>query len=121
MACTPTSSAWTKSTWSVHFEEDEGNLYQGGSELKTNESMPDTSRTRALFGATTVAEMETLVDLDQAVAEWATEAMLPAMDNYWAGVGDQLLPLRSSQPWFLWLPYDLDIVFSDAARTKTTG
>ena len=69
-----------------HFEEDDGNLYEGGSELKTNETVADTSRRDALFSATTVEEIEALVDLDQAVAEWATEAMLPAMDNYWAGV-----------------------------------
>lgn len=98
-----------------NFEESEGNLYQGGSELKTNETMPDTSNRDALFAATTVQEIEALMDLDQAVAEWAAEAMLPAMDNYWAGVEINYYLYDHPSRGFVYLPYDLDIVFGDAA------
>ncbi len=98
-----------------HFEEDDGNLYQGGVELKTNEAVPAPTRRDALLPATRVAEIEALVDLDQAVAEWATEAMLPAMDNYWAGVEINYYLYDHPSRGFLWLPYDMDIVFSDGA------
>ncbi|MDP2314050.1 MAG: CotH kinase family protein [Pseudomonadota bacterium] len=101
-----------------HFEESDGNLYQGGSELKTNETLADTSRLEALRAATTVAEIDALVDLDQAVAEWATEAMIPALDNYWAGVEINYYLYDHPSRGFLYLPYDLDISFGDAAYTS---
>jgi hypothetical protein len=98
-----------------NFEEAEGNLYQAGSELKTNETIVDTSNRDALFAATTVQEIGALMDLDQAVAEWAAEAMLPAMDNYWAGVEINYYLYDHPSRGFVYLPYDLDIVFGDAA------
>lgn len=97
------------------FEEPDGNLYQGGNELKTNELENDTSRRDALFAATTVEEIDALMDLDQAVAEWAAEAMLPAMDNYWAGVEINYYLYDHPSRGFVYLPYDLDISFGDAA------
>lgn len=101
-----------------NFEEPDGNLYQGGVELKTNESVGDTSRLTALQGAKTVEEIAALVDLDQAVAEWAAEAMLPAMDNYWAGVEINYYLYDHPSLGFVYLPYDLDLSFGDAAYTS---
>ncbi len=98
-----------------HFEEYGGNLYQGGVELKTNEDVGDTSRQQALVEADTVEQIEALVDLDQAVAEWAMEAMIPAMDNYWAGVEINYYLYDHPSRGFVFLPYDLDISFGDAA------
>lgn len=98
-----------------NFEEPEGNLYQAGVELKTNELENDTSRRDALFAATTVDEIAMLMDLDQAVAEWAAEAMLPALDNYWAGVEINYYLYDHPSRGFVYLPYDLDIVFGDNA------
>jgi hypothetical protein len=98
-----------------HFEEPDGNLYQGGSELKTNEDVGDTSRLQALQAATTVEQIAALVDLDQAVAEWATEAMIPALDNYWAGVEINYYLYDHPSRGFVYLPYDLDISFGDSA------
>jgi hypothetical protein len=98
-----------------HFEEADGNLYQGGSELKTNEDVGDISRLQALQAATTVDEIAALVDLDQAVAEWATEAMIPALDNYWAGVEINYYLYDHPTRGFVYLPYDLDISFGDSA------
>ena len=98
-----------------NFEEPDGNLYQGGTELKTNEDINDTSDVEALQAATTVEEYETMIDLDEAVAEWATEAMIPAMDNYWAGVEINYYLYHHPTQGFLYLPYDLDISFGDAA------
>ena len=98
-----------------NFELSDGNLYQGGSELKTNEDVGDTTNLQALQGATTVDEIAALVDLDQAVAEWATEAMIPALDNYWAGVEINYYLYDHPARGFVYLPYDLDISFGDSA------
>lgn len=100
-----------------HFEGDDadGNLYQGGVELETNEDIADTSRLLMLQSAATVAEIEALVDLDQAVTEWATEALIPAIDNYWAGVEINYYLYDHPTRGFLYLPYDMDITFGDAA------
>jgi hypothetical protein len=98
-----------------HFEEPDGNLYQAGSELKTNEDIGDTSNLEALWAATSVAEVEALMDLDQAVAEWAAEAMIPALDNYWAGVEINYYLYDHPSRGFVYLPYDLDISFGDSA------
>ena len=98
-----------------NFEEPDGNLYKGGAELVTNEDMPDTTRLDALYAASSVDELAMLIDLDQAVAEWAAEAMLPAMDNYWAGVEINYYLYDHPSRGFVYLPYDLDISFGDAA------
>ena len=98
-----------------HFEDPDGNLYQAGSELKTNEDVYDTSDIEALNGARGVDEIAALVDLDQAVAEWSMEAMIPAMDNYWAGVEINYYLYSHPSRGFVYLPYDMDISFGDAA------
>ena len=101
-----------------HFEESDGNLYQGGAELKTNEDVADASRLEALRAARSAAEIAELVDLDQAVAEWAAEAILPALDNFWAGVEINYYLYDHPSRGFLYLPYDLDISFGDSAYTS---
>ena len=98
-----------------NFEMADGNLYQAGTELKTNETMPDTSDLDALNAANTVAELEKVMDLNESVSEWAAEAMLPAMDNYWAGVEINYYIYHHPTRGFLHLPYDMDIVFGDSA------
>jgi hypothetical protein len=100
-----------------NFEEYGGNLYQGGAELKTNEDVGDISDLTDLQNAATIEEIEALVDLDEAVAEWAMEAMIPAMDNYWAGVEINYYLYDHPSRGFLYLPYDLDISFGDASYT----
>ena len=41
------------------------------------------SRQQALTSAVTVAQIDALVDLDEAVSEWATRAMIPALGLPW--------------------------------------
>lgn len=103
-----------------NFEESGGNLYQGGSELKTNEDVGDTSRLQELQAATTVDEIAALVNLDEAVSEWAMEAMIPAMDNYWAGVEINYYLYDHPSLGFVYLPYDLDLSFGDGSYTDGT-
>lgn len=97
-----------------NFEDPTGNLYQAGSELKTNEDIGDVGDLTALQNATTVDEIAALVDLDQAVAEWATEAIIPAMDNYWAGVEINYYLYDAPGRGFVYLPYDMDLSFGDS-------
>lgn len=98
-----------------NFEAADGNLYQAGTELKTNETTGDTSDLDALNAATNVTELAKVMDLNEAVSEWAAEAMLPAMDNYWAGVEINYYIYHHPARGFLYLPYDMDIVFGDSA------
>ena len=98
-----------------NFAEPDGNLYEAWNELETNESTADTSRLNDLKNAQTVDQLATLVDLDQAVSEWAVEAMIPASDNYWAGVEINYYLYDHPSRGFLWLPYDLDAAFGDSA------
>jgi hypothetical protein len=98
-----------------NFEDPGGNLYQAASELKTNEAEGDTSDLAALQAATDIDALDASIDLDEAVAEWAAEAMIPAMDNYWAGVEINYYVYDRPGDGFVWLPYDLDISFGDAA------
>ncbi len=98
-----------------NFEDASGNLYQAGSELKTNEDVGDVADLEALRAATTAEEISALVDLDEATAEWAAEAMIPALDNYWAGVEINYYLYDYPGRGFLYLPYDLDLSFGDSA------
>lgn len=103
-----------------HFDEPEGNLYQGGTELKTNEDVNDTTNLITLQNADSIDEIDTVMDLDQAVAEWAAEAMIPAMDNIWAGVEINYYLYDHPERGFVYLPYDLDISFGDSAYSDGT-
>jgi hypothetical protein len=98
-----------------NFIEDDGNLYQGGAELKTNLDINDTSDLTALNAANTIDQLDASIDLDEAVAEWAAEAMIPAMDNYWAGVEINYYLYHHPSRGFLYLPYDMDLIFGDSA------
>ena len=98
-----------------NFEEPDGNLYQGGSELKTNEDIADTRRLDQLRAAATAEDIAALVDMDEALHEWAVEAMIPALDNYWAGVEINYYLYDHPSRGFVYLPYDMDITFGDSA------
>ena len=46
------------------------------------------------------------------------EAMIPAMDNYWAGVEINYYLYSHPSRGFVYLPYDMDISFGDAAYSN---
>lgn len=91
-----------------NFAEHDGNLYKGGDELTTNEDDdPDTSRLDEFWAANDVETVAALTDLEEAVAEWSAEAMMPAVDNYVLNGWNYYLydhPTRG----FLFLPNDVD-------------
>jgi len=96
-----------------HFALHDGNLYEAGSELKTNEDDADTSDRDAFWAAKDSSALEAVVDLDQAVQVWAGEAMLPDPDSYWAGVEINFYLYHHPERGFLFLPYDADISFAE--------
>jgi hypothetical protein len=96
--------------------EAEGNLYDGGEELRTNEIRNDVSRRDALFdGAGNLATVDAMVDLDQAIHVWAGSAMLPDPDSYWAGVEINWYLYDHPTRGFLWFPYDMDLTMRQGA------
>lgn len=101
--------------------ESDGNLYEGGKELKTNESVNDTSRRDALMSASNVAAIDALADLDEAVKDWAALAMLPDPDSYWAGVEINYYLYDHPTRGFLWLPVDMDLTMRQGAMNESTS
>jgi len=94
------------------FEFDEGNLYKrGGSwEKKTNEEDPDESDIEALEDAKSLADLDAIMNLDQAVLEWAAEAVIPDNDGAWAG-GLNLYLYNDPKTGFNLIPWDKDATF----------
>lgn len=95
-----------------HFPKSEadGNLYDGGEQLETNEEVGDVTRRDRLFAAArSLGVIEEMVDLDAAIAAWAGLAMLPDVDSYWAGVEINYYLYDHPGRGFLWLPYDMDM------------
>jgi hypothetical protein len=101
--------------------EAEGNLYQAGDELTTNESVADTSRRDALMAAESVAELAALTDLDAVLREWATSAMLPDPDSYWAGVEANYYLYDHPERGFVWFPSDMDLTMRQGVMSPSTS
>jgi hypothetical protein len=95
-----------------NFPDPDGDLYKGGRELKTNEETSDGHRALLFWATQDVAALAELVDLEQAVGEWAAEAMLPHADGYWAAGGENFYlyddPRRGR---LVFIPWDLDAAF----------
>jgi hypothetical protein len=102
-------------------DDAEGNLYQGGVELTTNESVADTSRRDDLMAATAVSEIAAMTDLDEVVQDWASSAMLPDPDSYWAGVEANYYLYDHPKRGFLWLPVDLDLTMRQGVMSPATS
>jgi hypothetical protein len=98
------------------FERYGGNLYKKGRELKTNESIGDTSRRDELWRTRDVAGIEALVDMDQALLMWASEAVIPQADGYWVG-GWNFYLYDHPDRGFLFLPWDIDLAFDNLPAT----
>ena len=69
----------------VYPDAPNGDLFEGGRTPKTNESMPDKVKLKAFWAARDVGAMAAVVDMEDAVTEWAAEAMLNNGDGYWGG------------------------------------
>ncbi|MDC0670122.1 CotH kinase family protein [Nannocystis radixulma] len=95
-----------------YFELDEGNLYKKGGdwEKKTNEENPDDSDIEELDDADNFAEVAAILNLDEAVLEWAAEAVIPDNDGAWAG-GLNFYVYNDPKTGFNIIPWDKDATF----------
>ncbi len=100
----------------------DGNLWESGYELKTNEDMPDESRLQALNAlidreplggnhADFYSQLDAMVDIDQIVLELAAETAALTDDNFSNGALNYYL-YDHPQRGFLVLPWDLDTIYS---------
>lgn len=95
-----------------NFDDPTGDLFDRHNwELKTNKKTSNDDRIDALRDAESVEELETYLDLQQALQVFAGEAIIPHGDGMWAGGLNFFLyddPLRGK---FVLLPWDLDGTF----------
>lgn len=94
-------------------DRNDGDLWKRANwELRTNETTSNDTRLRMLRDASTVAELDAILDVKQALQVWAAEAVIPDSDGTWAGGLNFYLyddPLTGK---FLILPWDLDNTFT---------
>lgn len=87
-----------------------GALWKEGYELETKETPEVLARQEAWVAATDIPSMLKIIDLDQAIYEWAAEIVMNNADGYYGGDHNFYLydhPRRG----FLWVPTDLDSTF----------
>lgn len=91
-------------------DADEGDLYERGYILETNEDTADRTRRNELFKAKDMDDALAYADMAANIRVWAGEAMMPDKDGYYGGKHNFFLYDHPSRG-FLWLPHDLDAVF----------
>ena len=107
-----------------HFgpDDDEGNLWEGGVELETNEDMKDDTRQRALTKLVQAEPLEGdhaaffqalagMIDVRQFMRVMAAETALLSNDNFSNG-GKNYYFYEHPKRGMLLLPWDLDAIFS---------
>jgi hypothetical protein len=89
--------------------EDRGDLWDAGINLEINEDTMGLPHPRldAFWAAKTPAAIAAIADMDEALLEWAGEAMLGDADGYWIGHYNFFLYDHPTRGW-LWIPHDLD-------------
>lgn len=101
-----------------HFEDASGNLYKrgGGGSLgwtkKTHEQDGDLSDIKELEAAKSVADLLAVLNLEQALLEWAGEAVIPDRDGLWAGGLNGYTYHDPTTGLFFMIPWDLDDSFT---------
>lgn len=95
-----------------YFEFPDGNLYKRDDwEKKTNEEDKDDSDVEELIDADNYAELDAVMNIDQAILEWAAEAVLPDNDGAWAG-GLNYYVYNDPLTGFNIIPWDKDATFT---------
>lgn len=101
-----------------HFEDPDGNLYKrgGGGSLgwskKTNEKDGDLSDIKKLNAANSLSDLLKVLNLEQALLEWAAEAVIPDRDGLWAGGLNGYTYHDPKTDRFFMIPWDLDDSFT---------
>jgi len=97
-----------------NFEDPDGNLYKragSGWDKKPNHAQHDQSDADALDAAKTVPELLAVMNLEEAILEWAAESVIPNRDGAWAG-GLNMYIYNDPKTGFNVLPWDLDDTFT---------
>ena len=86
-----------------------GELWDGGWQLATNQDTMGLPHPRldAFWAAKDTASIAAIADMDEALLEWAAEAVLADPDGYWIGHWNFFIYDHPTRGW-LWLPHDLD-------------
>ncbi len=90
-------------------KDDEGNLYKYD-RLETNEEEGDTSDLDQFMNDPDISTLEDIVDLEEAILEWATEAVIPHMDGFFVG-GINYYLYNHPKRGFIFIPHDVDYSF----------
>lgn len=94
-----------------HFEGfDDGDLWEGGIKIETNEDTYSMTRINSFWAATSADELEPLVDLETSIKHWGFEAMAAQGDGYYNGRANFFLYDHPTEG-FMWIPHDLDSAF----------
>jgi len=90
-------------------EAPDADLWDAGQRLATNTDTMGLPHPRidALWAATDTASIAAIADMDEALLEWAGEAMTADADGYWIGHWNFFLYDHPTRGW-LWVPHDLD-------------
>lgn len=93
-------------------EAPDGDMWKGGYDLDSGDTAINADGHTELMSlaAGDSAGLRRLADVDQVVADWAAEAMVPDSDGYWA-VNHNFYIYYHPTRRFLWLPYDVDATF----------
>ncbi len=86
----------------------DGDLWKGGRELKTNEDDFSWARITAMWDVTDLAGLDALTDVDESMREWASEAVIGDADGYNNGRANFYLYDHPGTGRFVWLANDLD-------------
>jgi hypothetical protein len=94
------------------FDDPTGDLWDRHSwELKTNKKTANDDRIEALAEVETIEELETYLDVEQALTVYAAEAILPDSDGCWAGGYNYFFYDDPLTGVFKLLPWDMDSTF----------
>ena len=94
-------------------ELDEGDLWEGGRIIQTNEDTFSWARLDQFWHLGNLAQLVPMVDFMASVRMWSVDAMMGDADGYYNGRANFYLydhPTRG----FLWLPHDLDTAFNES-------
>jgi hypothetical protein len=87
-----------------------GDLWKSGYLIETHPTPLDPASHDALMNVQDSVTLQSLTDIDEVIADWAAEAMIPDNDGYWAVNHNYYLYQHPTRK-FLWLPTDLDASF----------
>jgi len=94
-------------------DADDGDLWETGRYIKTNEDHARWDRIVALWSVEDFAQFDELADVDASISEWAIEAMVGDADGYYVAAPNFFVydhPTRG----YLWVPHDVDTAFDSS-------